>query len=71
MRIITNSNKIKWLGIRCNGKWDYMDEYIEEKTTYTIDNQEYTVIAKCKKDNNIEKIYEVLSRYALQKINKN
>ena len=30
-----------------------MDEYIEEKTTYTIDNQEYTVIARCKKDNNI------------------
>ena len=29
-----------------------MDEYIEEKTTYTIDNQEYTVIARCKKDNN-------------------
>ena len=49
----------------------YMDEYIEEKTTYTIDNQEYTVIARCKKDNNIEKIYEILSRYALQKINNN
>ena len=48
-----------------------MDEYIEEKTTYTIDNQEYTVIARCKKDNNIEKIYEVLNRYALQKINNN
>ena len=27
---------------------------MEEKTTYTIDNQEYTVIARCKKDNNIE-----------------
>lgn len=48
-----------------------MDEYIEEKTTYTIDNQEYTVIARCKKDNNIEKIYEILSKYALQKINNN
>ena len=32
-----------------------MDEYIEEKTTYTIDNQEYPVIARCKKDNNIER----------------
>lgn len=67
--LITNSNKIKWLVIWCKGKWDYMDEYIEEKTTYTIDNQEYTVIARCKKENNIEKIYEILSRYALQKIN--
>ena len=69
--LITNGNKIEWLVIWCKRKWDYMDEYIEEKTTYTIDNQEYTVIARCKKDNNIEKIYEVLSRYALQKINNN
>ena len=46
-----------------------MDEYIEEKATYTIDNQEYTVITRCKKESNIDKIYEILSRYALQKIN--
>ena len=46
-----------------------MDEYIEEKSTYTIDNQEYTVIARTKKDNDIEKIYNILSRYALQKLN--
>lgn len=46
-----------------------MDEYIEEKTTYTIDNQEYTVIARTKKDNDTEKIYNILSRYALQKLN--
>ncbi len=46
-----------------------MDEYIEEKTTYTIDNQEYTVIVRTKKDNDTEKIYNILSRYALQKLN--
>ena len=46
-----------------------MDEYIEEKTTYTIDNQEYTVIVRTKKDNDTEKIYSILSRYALQKLN--
>ena len=48
-----------------------MNEYIEEKSTYTIDNQEYTVIARTKKDNDIEKIYNILSRYALQKLNSN
>ena len=46
-----------------------LNDYIEEKTTYTIDNQEYTVIARTKKDNDIEKIYNILSRYALQKLN--
>lgn len=46
-----------------------VNDYIEEKTTYTIDNQEYTVIARTKKDNDIEKIYNILSRYALQKLN--
>ena len=46
-----------------------MNEYIEEKSTYTIDNQEYTVIARTKKDNDTEKIYKILSRYALQKLN--
>lgn len=46
-----------------------MDEYIEEKSTYTIDNQEYTVIARTKKNNDTEKIYNILSRYALQKLN--
>ena len=48
-----------------------MNEYIEEKSTYTIDNQEYTVIARTKKDNDMEKIYNILSRYALQKLNSN
>lgn len=48
-----------------------MDEYIEEKVIYTIDNQEYTVIMRCKKNNDTNKIYEILSRYALQKINSN
>ena len=46
-----------------------VNDYIEEKATYTIDNQEYTVIARTKKDNDIEKIYNILSRYALQKLN--
>ena len=46
-----------------------VNDYIEEKTTYTIDNQEYTVIARTKKDNDIEQIYNILSRYALQKLN--
>ena len=46
-----------------------VNEYIEEKSTYTIDNQEYTVIARTKKNNDIEKIYNILSRYALQKLN--
>ena len=46
-----------------------VNDYIEEKTTYTIDNQEYTVIARAKKDNDTEKIYNILSRYALQKLN--
>ena len=46
-----------------------LNNYIEEKNTYTIDNQEYTVIARTKKDNDIEKIYNILSRYALQKLN--
>ena len=46
-----------------------LNDYIEEKTTYTIDNQEYTVIARAKKDNDTEKIYNILSRYALQKLN--
>ena len=46
-----------------------MNEYIEEKSTYTIDNQEYTVIARTKKDNDKDKIYNILSRYALQKLN--
>lgn len=46
-----------------------LNDYIEEKTTYTIDNQEYTVIARTKKDNDTEKIYNILSRYALQKLN--
>ena len=46
-----------------------VNDYIEEKTTYTIDNQEYTVIARAKKDNDTEQIYNILSRYALQKLN--
>ena len=46
-----------------------VNDYIEEKNTYTIDNQEYTVIARTKKDNDTEKIYNILSRYALQKLN--
>ena len=46
-----------------------MEEYIQEKKKYTIDNQEYTVIARTKKDNDKEKIYNILSRYALQKLN--
>ena len=46
-----------------------VNDYIEEKNTYTIDNQEYTVIARTKKDNDTEKIYNMLSRYALQKLN--
>lgn len=46
-----------------------VNNYIEEKNTYTIDNQEYTVIARTKKDNDTEKIYNILSRYALQKLN--
>ena len=46
-----------------------LNDYIEEKTTYTIDNQEYTVIARTKKDKDTEKIYNILSRYALQKLN--
>ena len=52
----------KGVGVRVN-------DYIEEKTTYTIDNQEYTVVARTKKDNDTEKIYNILSRYALQKLN--
>ena len=46
-----------------------VNDYIEEKTTYTIDNQEYTVIARTKKNNDTEKIYNILSRYAIQKLN--
>lgn len=52
----------KGVGVRVN-------DYIEEKTTYTIDNQEYTVIARTKKNNDTEEIYNILSRYALQKLN--
>lgn len=46
-----------------------VNDYIEEKNTYTIDNQEYTVIARTKKNNDTEEIYNILSRYALQKLN--
>lgn len=46
-----------------------VNEYIEEKSIYTIDNQEYTVIARTKNNNDTEKIYNILSRYALQKLN--
>ena len=46
-----------------------VNDYIEEETTYTIDNRKYTVIARTKKNNDTEKIYNILSRYALQKLN--
>ncbi len=45
-----------------------MEEYIQEKKKYTIDNQEYTVIVRSKKENNCTEIYNILSRYALQEL---
>ena len=48
-----------------------VNDYIEEKTTYTIDNQEYTVIVRSKKKNNCTEIYNILSRYALQELQTN
>ena len=46
-----------------------MNEYIEDTKIYTIDNQRYTVISRTKRDNDIDKIYNVLSKFALQKLN--
>lgn len=48
-----------------------MEEYIQEKKKYTIDNQEYTVIVRSKKKNNCTEIYNILSRYALQELQTN
>ncbi len=48
-----------------------MEEYIQEKKKYTIDNQEYTVIVRSKKENNCTEIYNILSRYALQELQTN
>ncbi len=48
-----------------------MDEYIEEKTTYTINNKNYTVIMRCKKNNDENKIYELLAKYAIKEIKNN
>ena len=43
-----------------------MEEYIQEKKIYTINNQEYTVIVRSKKE-----INNILSRYALQELQTN
>ena len=48
-----------------------MEEYIQEKKKYTIDNQEYTVIVRSKQENNCTEIYNILSRYALQELQTN
>lgn len=45
-----------------------MQEYVEEREVYRIDNKEYTVIERTKKENNSNEIYNILSRYALQKL---
>lgn len=45
-----------------------MQEYIEEKEVYKIDNKEYVVIARSKKGSNFNEIYNILSRYALQEL---
>lgn len=48
-----------------------MENYIQEKKIYTIDNKEYTVIVRSKKENNCSEIYNILSRYALQELQTN
>lgn len=45
-----------------------MQEYVEEREVYNIDNKEYVVIERSKKENNCNEIYNILSRYALQKL---
>lgn len=45
-----------------------MEDYIETKEIYTIDKQDYTVIARTKKQDNTNELYDILSRYALQKL---
>lgn len=46
-----------------------MEDYIETKEIYTIDSQEYTVISRTKKQENTDELYNILSSYALQKLN--
>ena len=48
-----------------------MEDYIEEKKIYTINNKKYTVIVRSKKENNCNGIYNILSRYALQELQTN
>ena len=48
-----------------------MEEYLEEKQVYIIDNEEYTVIARSKKNSSYDEIYNILSRYALQELQVN
>ena len=45
-----------------------MENYIETKEIYTIDKQDYTVISRVNKQENTNELYEILSRYALQKL---
>ena len=40
----------------------------EEKETYTIDGKDYTVITKTKENTNSDEIYNILVRYAIEKI---
>lgn len=40
----------------------------EEKETYTIYGKDYTVITKTKENANSDEIYNILVRYAIEKI---
>lgn len=40
----------------------------EEKEVYTIDGKDYTVITKAKENTNCDEIYNILVRYAIEKI---
>lgn len=40
----------------------------EEKETYTIDGKDYTVITEIKENANSDEIYNILVRYAIEKI---
>lgn len=41
---------------------------VEEKEIYTIEGKDYTVITKTKENSNSDEIYNILVRYALEKI---
>ena len=45
-----------------------MSKCIEEKETYTIGNESYNVISVTKEDEDLESIYNIVTRYVLQKL---